>query len=142
MSVTCIDLSKVVLAIDCAQVASSPRATRSKRRTIEGSEGGERSIRIFAVLTREERGKEQRGKKETAFNLSTVRVRVSALVGHVTRVGWGGGGGCVCFCMNTTSVRLLKDYVLMDNLAGVYTFNRVYQNTQWHIPVQNFRILN
>lgn len=86
---TCIDLSKVVLAIDCAQVASSPRATRSKRRTIERSEGGERSIRIFAVLTREERGKEQRGKKETAFNLSTVRVRVSALVGHVTRVGGG-----------------------------------------------------
>lgn len=30
----------------------------------------------------------------------------------------------------------------MDNLAGVYTFNRVYQNTQWHVPVQNFRILN
>lgn len=90
---TCIDLSKVVLAIDCEQVAFFPRATRSKRRMIEGiegSEGGERSIRVFAVLTREERGKEQRGKKYTALNLSTVTVRVSALVGHVTRVGGGG----------------------------------------------------
>lgn len=109
MSVICIDLSKVVLAIDCEQVAFFPRATRSKRRMIEGiegSEGGERSIRVFAVLTREERGKEQRGKKYTALNLSTVTVRVSALVGHVTRVG--GGGGCAYYWMNTTSVRLLN----------------------------------
>ena len=53
VSVTCIDLSKVVSAIDCEQVVSSSRATRSKRRTIErieGSPGGERSTRVFALL--------------------------------------------------------------------------------------------
>ena len=58
---TCIDLSEVVSAIDCEQVVSSPRATRSKRRTIErieGSPGGERSTRVFALLSRE--GKRER----------------------------------------------------------------------------------
>ena len=53
VSVTCIDLSKVVSAIDCEQVVSSSRATRSKRRTIErieGSPDGERSTRVFALL--------------------------------------------------------------------------------------------
>ena len=71
---TCIDLSKTVLAIYCEQVVSSLRATSSKRRTIEGIEGSpggggraERSIRVFAGLTREGKRERTEGKERDCF---------------------------------------------------------------------------
>ena len=78
---TCIDLSKTVLAIYCEQVVSSLRATSSKEEPSRGSReargGGGGRKEVFVYLPDslgKERGKEQKGKKETALNLNNLNL--------------------------------------------------------------------